>query len=106
MIVQTAEITAYRPFRVEVAGLRRLGPSFLRVTFTGTDLDRLASNGRDQRIKVVFPVCGIGLRQCPSGPDWYAAWRALPTERRNPVRTYTVRVARPERREVDVDFVL
>lgn len=104
MTVETLLVPAYRTFAVRVAALRRLGPSFLRVTFTGPDLDLFASNGFDQRIKVLFPLPGRGIVDCPDGPDWYGAWRALPAERRMPIRTYTVRAARPG--EVDVDFVL
>jgi NADPH-dependent ferric siderophore reductase len=33
-------------------------------------------------------------------------WRTLPDERRNPIRTYTVRAARPHLFEVDIDLVL
>ena len=42
----------------------------------------------------------------PTGPDWYRRWRALPDERRNPIRTYTVRAVRPVLSEVDIDLVL
>ncbi|WP_040337131.1 siderophore-interacting protein [Candidatus Blastococcus massiliensis] len=106
MTVQTVEVPAYRAFPVQVARLRRLSPSFLRVTFTGAELDTFGSNGPDQRIKIVLPLPGSGLAGFPTGPDWYGAWRALPPERQMPIRTYTVRAARPELREVDVDFVL
>jgi NADPH-dependent ferric siderophore reductase len=99
-------VPAFRPFVVRVARLRRLGRSFLRVTFSGTDLDEFGSQGADQRIKVIFPLAGSGLAHCPVGDDWYAEWRALPDEHRNPMRSYTVRAARPLEREVDVDFVL
>jgi NADPH-dependent ferric siderophore reductase len=83
-----------------------LSPSFLRVTFTGAELSDFASNGWDQRIKVMLPLPGRGIEDCPSDADWYGAWRALPAERRMPIRTYTVRARRPELGEVDVDFVL
>lgn len=107
MTVQTVEVVpAYRAFPVQVAQLHRLSPSFLRVTFTGAELDAFASNGVDQRIKVVLPLPGSSIAEFPDGPDWYGAWRALPAERQMPIRTYTVRAARPEVREVDVDFVL
>ena len=106
MTVEAPQITAYRTFVVRVAQLRRLSPSFLRVTFTGTDLDGCAPNGWDQRIKLLLPLPGRGIAGCPTGPDWYAEWRALPEGRRNPLRTYTVRAARPESREIDVDVVL
>jgi len=71
-------IPAWRPFEVRVSRLERLSPSFLRVTFTGDDLNLFADNGYDQRFKVLFP-------------QW---------------RTYTVRAVRPHLSEVDVDMVL
>jgi NADPH-dependent ferric siderophore reductase len=104
--VETVQIPAYRTFPVRVARTQRLSPSFLRVTFTGPELDTFASNGWDQRIKVMLPLPGRGIDDCPADPDWYGAWRQLPAERRMPIRTYTVRAARPEALEVDVDFVL
>lgn len=106
MAVETAQVPAYRTFAVRVARLQRLSPSFLRVTFTGPDLDVFASNGLDQRIKVLFPIPGRGLADCPTGPDWYGEWRSLPAGRQPPIRTYTVRTVRTDPAEVDVDFVL
>ncbi|MDP5182305.1 siderophore-interacting protein [Blastococcus sp. BMG 814] len=106
MTVQAPQIPAYRTFPVRVARVQRLSPSFLRVTFTGPEMDDLTSNGRDQRIKIMLPLPGRGILDCPAGDDWYGAWRLLPAERRIPIRTYTVRALRPEHREVDVDFVL
>jgi NADPH-dependent ferric siderophore reductase len=99
-------LAPWRFFVVEVAALRRISPSFLRVTFTGEDLDRFADNGYDQRIKLAFPESPEAERHLPDGPDWYRRWRELPAEHRSPIRTYTVRAARPERRELDVDIVL
>ncbi len=106
MAVETLQVPAYRTFAVQVACLQRLSPSFLRVTFTGAELDEFASFGFDQRIKVMLPLPGRGIDDCPADPDWYGAWRALPADRRMPIRTYTIRGARPGLREVDVDFVL
>ena|SRR3712207_4432425 len=104
MTVEALPVPVYRPFAVRVSRLQRLSPSFLRVTFTGPDLADFVSNGRDQRIKVMLPLPGRGIEDCPDDVDWYGAWRALPAERRMPLRTYTVRALRPG--EVDVDFVL
>ena len=42
----------------------------------------------------------------PRTDDWYALWRELPQEHRNPIRTYTVREVRAELREIDVDVVV
>ncbi len=106
MTVETVQVPAYRTFGVRVARIQRLSPSFLRVTFAGPDLGAFASNGLDQRIKVLLPLAGRGLVDCPTGPDWYGEWRALPAERQVPIRTYTVRAVRDDPAEVDVDFVL
>ncbi|MEE6261101.1 siderophore-interacting protein [Plantactinospora sonchi] len=102
----TPPVAAWRLFPAEVARLHRMSPSFLRVTLTGADLDSFADPGYDQRIKLVFPIPVHGFRYLPDSPDWYARWRALPTELRNPFRTYTTRAVRRHLREVDVDIVL
>lgn len=97
---------AWRFFDVEVARVHRLSPSFLRLTLVGPDLDDFADNGFDQRFKLVLPDAHGSFDALPRDPGWYATWRALPDDRRNPIRTYTVRAVRPARREVDVDVVL
>jgi len=97
----------WRMFDVVVSRVTRLCPSFVRVTLTGDDLDQFADNGRDQRIKLLLPApCGGWEYLDRQNPDWFTSWRALPEERRNPLRTYTVRAVRPDLREVDVDIVL
>jgi NADPH-dependent ferric siderophore reductase len=96
---------AYRGFRASVARVQRLTPHFTRVTFAGDELADFGTAGLDQRVKVVMPLADSGFAHFPDGEDWYSAWRELPAERRNPFRTYTVRAVRPERREVDLDFV-
>jgi NADPH-dependent ferric siderophore reductase len=95
----------YRVFETAVGDIERLSPHFVRVTFRSDDLREVGWDGPDQRIKVVLPLDGSGFDSVPSGGDWFAAWRALPDERRNPIRTYTIRCARPELGELDVDFV-
>ncbi|MBX7268105.1 siderophore-interacting protein [Micromonospora sp. Llam7] len=105
-MTDTLPVAPWRLFVAEVRAVRRLSPSFVRVTFTGPDLDRFADNGYDQRIKLALPLPGRTGVRLPQGPDWYAQWRALPDHERNPIRTYTVRAVRPHRSEVDVDLVL
>ncbi|GAB3081665.1 siderophore-interacting protein [Micromonospora schwarzwaldensis] len=105
-MTSTLAAAPWRVFTVEVRALRRLGPSFLRVTFTGPDLDRFADNGYDQRIKLALPLVDGGAAELPEGPDWYQRWRDLPADRRSPIRTYTVRAARPAAYEIDVDVAL
>ncbi|AXH36526.1 siderophore-interacting protein [Humibacter sp. BT305] len=101
--------TPTAPFRLHEVTLvrrRRISPSFVRFTFAGPELDQFADNGLDQRIKLIFPLEGVGLAPVPMGDDWYAQWRELPDELRNPIRTYTIRAVRQEQREIDVDIVL
>jgi len=107
-----ADRPAYRPYVAHVAGLRGLGEHSVRVTFTGADFHSFGTAGLDQRIKIVFPLPGIGISDIGAaepatinGGTWYARWRALPDEARNPFRTYTIRAVRPDAREIDVDFV-
>ncbi len=104
--VEPVASASYRLFEVAVRRTERLSPSFLRLTLTGPDLDRFADNGFDQRFKLILPLPGVGFDHLGGGADWYQHWRELPDHLRNPVRTYTVRAVRPERREVDVNVVL
>lgn len=104
---------AYRPYEATVQRVLRLSPHFVRVTFTGEDLGCLGTAGLDQRIKILFPdadgrLCDVGAddHETILSGGWYQRWRDLPEAERTPFRTYTIRSARPERRELDVDMVL
>ncbi len=96
----------FRMFHVRVIGLKRLSPSFLRLTFGGEALRDFANNGFDQRIKMIFPAPESGYKYLEEGERWYSALRQLPKEHRPTVRTYTVREVRPEVAELDVDMVI
>ena len=106
MTAAVVDVPVWRFYAVSVARVRRLSPSFVRVTLAGDDLDELADNGYDQRVKLLLPAADGGFAHLGSGPSWYADWRQLPDERRPPIRTYTVRAVRAARREVDLDMVL
>jgi NADPH-dependent ferric siderophore reductase len=95
----------FRLFSVRVSRVTPLTPNFVRVTFTGDDLASFAAIGLDQRIKIVLPIPGHGFTDLPEGPELWSAWRSLPDELRNPIRTYTIRSFRPDARELDIDFV-
>jgi len=99
---------ASRGFAVRLARTERLSESFLRLTFTGEDLDQFAATTLDQRIKFVLPAaCGTAVDPTLfDAPDWYATWRSLSDDERPTLRTYTVRAVRPEAKEIDVDVVL
>ncbi len=103
----TRPALAYRTGTVHA--VRDLTPRLRRVTFTGADLRDVADAGPDQYVKVFFPTAGTSAPQLPALSDdtlsWYRTYLALPDAVRPPMRTYTVRAARPEIGEVDIDFV-
>jgi len=97
---------SYAAFAVTVASVVPLGSSFLRVTFRGDELAHFHFLGMDQRVKLVLPLPGSSVADFPRDTeDWYSVWRDTPENERPVMRTYTVRAARPELGEIDVDFV-
>ncbi|MCT4356136.1 siderophore-interacting protein [Streptomyces sp. Je 1-79] len=109
-----AETAPFRFFSLQVDRTRRLGPSLVRVTFTGEDLASFASGGRDQSLSLFLPHPGQEAPVLPplDDPDMYAilgAWRAMPHDERAVMRSYTVREQRTEPGgpgEMDIDFAL
>ncbi len=87
-----------------------LSPGFVRVTLSSPELEHFTDVGLDQRVKLVLPLADSGLAHFPIDGDdddwsWWQAWRELPAERQNPIRTYTARSIRPLDGEIDIDFV-
>ena len=83
---------AYRPYLLDVARVERLSPSFVRVTLVGDELEHFGTAGLDQRIKVLFPradgtISDVGQddEEAVAAALWYERWRALPTERPQPL---------------------
>ncbi|MFD7322822.1 siderophore-interacting protein [Streptomyces sp. NPDC059875] len=106
-----AETAPFQFFSLQVDRTRRLGPSLVRVTFTGEDLKSFAAGGRDQSLSLFLPHPGQEAPVLPplDNPDMYAilgAWRAMPDDERAVMRSYTVREQRTEPAEVDIDFAL
>ncbi|MFI8498155.1 siderophore-interacting protein [Streptomyces sp. NPDC085524] len=106
-----AETAHFRFFELEVLRTRRLGRSFLRVTFGGASLADFRSGGFDQSLSLFLPPDGREHTVLPSTDEdtWFGAWRGMPDEDRPVMRSYTVRDQRrtPEGvDEVDIDFVL
>ncbi|MGY1623748.1 siderophore-interacting protein [Geodermatophilus sp. SYSU D00965] len=94
-------------FEASVASVRRLGPSFLRLTLAGPQLTGFGVAGDDQRFKLVLVRDPAGMRRLVEcGSAWYPEYCAMPEEQRPHIRTYTVRAARPDLGEVDIDVVL
>lgn len=100
-------------FALHVAGVRRLSPTFTRVTLGGDELARFHPCGplgpRDLRVKLIFPEPGGAVRTRPgTGAGWFPRWRALDPAERGYLRTYTIRHARLAGAEpqLDIDVVL
>jgi NADPH-dependent ferric siderophore reductase len=104
-VLERDDRAPYRPFRVTVSALRELSPHFLRVTFSGPELEFFGTDRLDQRVKVVLPLETLGYSTMSMDAEWYTHWRTLPDHERNVFRTYTVRDVRPELGELDIDFV-
>ncbi|MFJ3199246.1 siderophore-interacting protein [Streptomyces sp. NPDC086989] len=101
----------FRFFELEVLRTRRIGHSFLRVTFGGESLAGFRSGGYDQSLSLFLPPEHEEHTVLPSTDEdtWFGAWRAVPDADRPVMRSYTVREQRRTPGgvdEVDIDFVL
>ncbi|MFE9632830.1 siderophore-interacting protein [Streptomyces sp. NPDC006463] len=104
-------VAHFRFFALDVLRTRRLGHSFLRVTFGGESLVDFRSGGFDQSLSLFLPTGDQEHTVLPSTDEdtWFAAWRGMPDEERPVMRSYTVREQRRTAGgvdEVDIDFVL
>ncbi|MFC8779624.1 siderophore-interacting protein [Streptomyces nigra] len=104
----TAVAAPFRFFALHVVRTRRLGPSLVRVTFGGADLEHFHSDGCDQSLSLFLPHPGQSEPRVPVelGDGWWQAWRELPDEVRAVMRSYTLRALRRDPGEIDIDFVL
>ncbi|MFE6775875.1 siderophore-interacting protein [Streptomyces sp. NPDC057702] len=94
-----------RPGRLNVTRVRqvrRITPRMTRITFGGDDLSAFLSNGTDQHVALYFYEPHVELPR----PFTTEAARDLLSVARPRLRRYTIRDHRPERAEVDMDFVL
>ena len=104
----TAVAAPFRFFSLQVVRTERLGPSMVRVTFSGEDLQHFFSDGRDQSLSLFLPHPHQTEPQVPLelGDGWWQGWRELPDDVRAVMRSYTLRTLRRNPDEVDIDFVL
>ncbi|MFD9950124.1 siderophore-interacting protein [Nonomuraea sp. NPDC059023] len=82
--------------------MRHITPRTARLTLTGPDLAEFRSNGSDQHVALYFYEPGVELPR----PFTTEAAKALLPFAQPRLRRYTIRHHRPERLEVDMDFVL
>ncbi|WP_040164937.1 siderophore-interacting protein [Microbacterium gorillae] len=90
-----------------VVRTERLSANFVRVTLGG--LESLEVRGDDHWCRLFFTREGQDVLALPTHTTeigWYLQYLATPKTRRPWVRAYTVRDARPEVGEVDIDFVI
>ncbi|MET9319078.1 siderophore-interacting protein [Streptomyces sp. NPDC003038] len=104
-------VAHFRFFELEVLRTRRLGHSFLRVTFGGESLADFRSGGYDQSLSLFLPPAHQEHTVLSSTDEdtWFGAWRGMPDEERPVMRSYTVREQRRTAGgvdELDIDFVL
>lgn len=92
----------------EVVNTKRITPNMMRVTLGGAELERFTPAGYDQWFRLFLPRAGQDMLRLPTRTSglWYAEYLTTPKVRRPWVRNYTVRAARPDLHEIDVDFVL
>ncbi|MBB2990004.1 NADPH-dependent ferric siderophore reductase [Mycolicibacterium iranicum] len=90
----------------EVVRTEQLTPHVVRVVLGGKGFDTFTpSEHTDSYVKLVFVAddLDVGTLAQPLTLD---SFNALPAHQRPTVRTYTVREADPQRREITIDFVV
>lgn len=92
----------------QVVETKRVTPHMMRVTLGGEGIARLTLQGYDQWFRLFMTRPGQENLKLPTASSgwWYAQYLATPRSRRPYVRNYTIRAAREELNEIDVDFVV
>ena len=90
----------------EVLRTENLSPHIVRVVLGGSGFDTFTPNDyTDAYVKIVFVRDDVDVSTLPQ-PLTLDSFNELPVEHRPTVRTYTVRNADTERRELTIDFVV
>ena len=90
----------------EVLRTEKLTPHIVRVVLGGSGFDTFTPNDfTDAYVKIVFVRDDVDVSALPQ-PLTLDSFNELPVEHRPTVRTYTVRSADTERRELAIDFVV
>ncbi|WP_344103980.1 siderophore-interacting protein [Myceligenerans crystallogenes] len=92
----------------EVVATKQITPHMMRVTLGGDGIRRLTVQGYDQWFRLFMTREGQDNLKLPTASSgwWYAQYLATPKSRRPWVRNYTIRAAREDLAEIDVDFVV
>ncbi|WP_125776993.1 siderophore-interacting protein [Antribacter gilvus] len=93
----------------EVVSTKQVTPGMVRVTLGGEGIAALTLQGYDQWFRLFLGRPGQDMLRLPtrtSNLGWYAQYLATPKPNRPWVRSYTIRAARPDLDEIDVDFVV
>ena len=98
---------AYLPAQVSILSKSQLSQNLIELRFGG-EIDWLATNGLDQRIKLLIPSRKehTSITTYGSGDDWYENWRNLSEDLRAPIRTYTITKPNSSAGEFSVIFAL
>lgn len=90
----------------EVVRTEQLTPHVTRVVLGGNGFDTFTPGDHtDSYVKLVFIADDVDVSSLEQ-PLTLDSFNALPAQHRPTVRTYTVRKADPERREITIDFVV
>ncbi len=113
-MTQTAVASITRPKRprhpmrtvfARVTAVEPLTPRMTRVTMAGDELTHFVTPFPDQFATLLFPLPGQSRPVIEPGFTW-VEYQAMPEDIRPVARNYTIRRSRPERGEIDIDFVL
>ncbi|AGP52508.1 siderophore-interacting protein [Streptomyces rapamycinicus] len=108
MLPKTRTPESRQMITLEVRRNTSLTPAFSTITLGGPELEHLKPMGFDQTVRLFFPREGQDGLRMPrlSSEAWMAEILLLPKSRRPWVRNFTIRRARPELGEVDIEFAL
>lgn len=98
--------TASKVILAEVQGVQRLTPHMSRITLHLDGLSGFDHTGPDQLVRTFFPRDHQRVPVVPVSDDWWSEYQQLPEDIRPDVRNYTIRRFIPDRRSIDLDFVL
>lgn len=95
-----------KTFVTQVTDVARPTPLFARLTFGGGDLDGFLSLGPGEFVYVLLPPAGGRSELTVDQGFTWEQFRKMPEEERPRGAYYTIREHRPEKAEVDLDFLL